>query len=174
VLSALRSKPDAAVAMRELTKLHTDVEVARAIGYFTYVIGDLQKKAGGNPFDNRNWIYTGTSVNTVTDYALNDGVHRYAPNPKARNYLMAHYVPSGRLTKPMLALHTIYDPLIPANSLTLYASEVAHAGYADNLVQQYVHREGHCTFTSDEVGHAFDELLTWVHGGKAPQAGFLH
>ncbi|HEY9137948.1 MAG TPA: alpha/beta hydrolase, partial [Terriglobus sp.] len=174
VLSALRSKPDAAVAMRELTKLHTDVEVARAIGYFTYVIGDLQKKAGGNPFDNRNWIYTGTSVNTVTDYALNDGVKRYAPEPKARNYLMAHYWPSGRLTKPMLALHTIYDPLIPANSLTLYASEVAHAGYADNLVQQYVHREGHCTFTSDEVGHAFDELLTWVHGGKAPQAGLLH
>ncbi|MEZ2347216.1 alpha/beta hydrolase [Terriglobus sp. RCC_193] len=174
VLTALRAKPDAALAMRELTQLHSDVEVARAIGYFTYVIGDLQKKAGGNPFDNRNWIYTGTSVNTATDYALNDGVHRYAPDKQARNYLMAHYWPSGRLTKPMLALHTIYDPLIPANSLTLYASEVAHAGFADNLVQQYVHREGHCTFTPDEVGHAFDELLTWVHSGKAPQAGLLH
>lgn len=174
VLAALKAKPDAAAAMRELTKLHTDVEVARAIGYFTYVVGDLQKKAGGNPFDNRNWIYTGTSVNTATDYALNDGVKRYAPDPQARNYLMAHYWPSGRLTRPMVALHTIYDPLIPANSLTLYASEVAHAGYADNLVQQYVHREGHCTFTSDEVGHAFDELLTWVHGGKAPVAGYLH
>jgi len=174
VLAALRAKPDAALAMRELTQLHSDVEVARAIGYFTYVIGDLQKKAGGNPFDNRNWIYTGTSVNTATDYALNDGVRRYTPDPKARNYLMAHYWPSGRLTKPMLALHTVYDPLIPANSLTLYASEVAHAGYADNLVQQYVHREGHCTFTSEEVGHAFDELLTWIHSGKPPQAGLLH
>ncbi|WP_047492410.1 peptidase [Terriglobus sp. TAA 43] len=174
VLTALRAKPDAALAMRELMQLHSDVEVARAIGYFTYVIGDLQRKAGGNPFDNRNWIYTGTSVTTATDYALNDGVRRYAPDKPARDYLMAHYWPSGRLTKPMLALHTIYDPLIPANSLTLYASEVAHAGFADNLVQQYVHREGHCTFTPDEVGHAFDELLTWVHSGKAPQAGLLH
>ena len=173
VLTALRAKPDAALAMRELTNLHSDVEVARIIGYFTYVIGDMQRKAGGNPFDNRNYIYTGTGITTSTDYALNDGVRRYAPDPRARDYLMAHYWPSGRLTRPMLALHTIYDPLIPATTLSLYASEVAHAGYADNLVQQYVHREGHCTFTPDEVGHAFDELVVWAHTGKAPQAGLL-
>lgn len=173
VLAALRAKPDAALAMRELTLLHSDVEVARAIGYFTYVIGDMQRKAGGNPFDNRNYIYTDTSTNTATDYALNDGVRRYAPDPRARDYLMAHYWPSGHLTRPMLALHTIYDPLIPATSLSLYAAEVAHAGYADNLVQQYVHREGHCTFTPEEVGHAFDELLLWARTGKAPQAGLL-
>ncbi len=173
VLAALKAKPDAALAMRELTNLHSDVEVARAIGYFTYVIGDMQRKAGGNPFDNRNYIYTGTSVNTPTDYALNDGVRRYAPDPKARDYLMAHYWPSGRLTRPMLALHTTYDPLIPASTLSLYASEVAHAGFADNLVQQYVHREGHCTFTPEEVGRAFDELVVWAHTGKAPQAGLL-
>jgi hypothetical protein len=159
--------------MRELTLLHSDVEVARVIGYYTYVVGDLQRKAGGNPFDNRNWLYTGTSIDTHTDYALNDGVRRYAPDPKAREYLMAHYWPTGRLTRPMLALHTIYDPLIPANSLTLYASEVAHAGFADNLVQQYVHREGHCTFTNEEVGKAFDELILWTHTGHAPAPGFL-
>ncbi len=173
VLAALKAKPDAALAMRELMTLHSDVEVARAIGYFTYVIGDLQRKAGGNPFDNRNYLYTGTSVNTPTDYALNDGVHRYAPDPKARDYLMAHYWPNGRLTRPMLALHTLYDPLIPATTLSLYASEVAHAGFADNLVQQYVHRDGHCTFTPDEVGRAFDELVNWAHTGHAPPAGLL-
>jgi hypothetical protein len=173
VLAALRSKPEAALAMRELTLLHSDVEVSRVIGYYTYVIMDMQRKAGGNPFDNRNWLYTGTSVDTRTDYAINDGVRRYAPEPRARDYLMAHYWSTGRLTRPMLALHTIYDPLIPANSLTLYASEVAHAGFADNLVQQYVHREGHCTFTNEEVGKAFDELIQWTHTGHAPTAGFL-
>lgn len=173
VLGGLRAKPDAALAMRELTNLHSDVEVARIIGYFTYVIGDMQRKAGGNPFDNQDYLYTGTSVNTFTDYVLNDGVRRYAPDPHARDYLMAHYWPSGRLTRPMLALHTIYDPLIPATTLSLYASEVAHAGFADNLVQQYVHREGHCTFTPDEVGRAFDELVVWARTGKAPQAGLL-
>lgn len=173
VLTAMRTKPDNATAMRNLTDLHSDIEVARAIGYFTYVIGDLQRKAGGNPFDNRNHLYTGTTIDTRTDYALNDGVRRYSADPKARAYLLAHYSPTGRLTRPMLALHTIYDPLIPATSLSLYESEVTAAGFNQNLVQQYVHREGHCTFSSDEVGRAFDELVRWAHTGIAPQPGLL-
>ncbi len=173
VVTALKARPDASVAMRNLTGLHTDIELARAVGYYTFVIGDLQKKAGGNPFSNENFIYTGTSPDTKTDYALNDGVRRYAADGRARSYLLAHYSPSGRLTRPMLALHTVYDPLIPASSLSLYEAEVVAAGFGANLVQQYVHREGHCTFTGEEVGRAFDELMRWVHTGVAPQAGLL-
>ena len=172
-LTALRTKPDAALAMRMLTGLHSDPEVARAIGYFTWVIGDMQRKAGGNPFDNRNLIYTGSSINTATDYALNDGVRRYAAEPSARNYLLAHYSPSGRLTRPMLALHTVYDPLIPSVNLSLYNAEVTSAGYSQNLVQQYVNREGHCTFSEEEIGHAFDEMVRWSHTGDAPAPGLL-
>ena len=173
VLTAMRANPQGATAMRNITGLHSDVEVARAVGYYTYVVGDMQRKAGGNPFDNRNYLYTGTSTDTKTDYALNDGVRRYPADPKARAYLLAHYSPSGRLTRPMLALHTIYDPLIPATSLSLYESQVAAAGFSQNFVQEYVNREGHCTFSSEEVGRAFDELLRWVHTGVAPQSGLL-
>ena len=174
VVAAMKLKPDGAAAMRNLTGLHSDIEVARAVGYYTYIIGDLQHKAGGNPFSNRNTIYVGTSPDTKTDYALNDGVRRYDADPRARNYLLAHYSPSGRLTRPMLALHTVYDPLIPANTLALYDAEVTAAGFGPNLVQQYVHREGHCTFTADEVGRAFDELVHWAHTGQPPQPGLLH
>ncbi|WP_419807176.1 DUF6351 family protein [Terriglobus sp.] len=173
VLIAMRANAAGASAMRNLTGLHSDIEVARAVGYYTYVVGDLQRKAGGNPFDNRNYLYTGTSTDSKTDYALNDGVRRYAADFKARAYLLSHYSPSGRLTRPMLAVHTIYDPLIPATTLSLYDAEVAEAGYSQNLVQQYVNREGHCTFSGDEVGRAFDELLRWVHTGVAPQSGLL-
>lgn len=173
VLTAMRANPSGASAMRNLTGLHSDIEVARAVGYYTYVVADLQRKAGGNPFDNRNYLYTGTSSDTRTDYALNDGVHRYVADFKARAYLLSHYSPSGRLTRPMLAVHTIYDPLIPATSLSLYDAQVAEAGYSQNFVQQYVDREGHCTFTGDEVGRAFDELLHWVHNGVVPQPGLL-
>jgi hypothetical protein len=35
--------------------LHTDADVAHDIGYFTYVVGDMQRRSGGNPFDNRNY-----------------------------------------------------------------------------------------------------------------------
>ena len=173
-IQAMRANDQAATAMRNLMSLHTDAEVADDIVYFTYVIADLQHRAGGNPFDNRNFLYTGTNpTSSATDNALNDGVHRYAADPRARDYLIHHYTPTGRLTHPMLALHTTYDPRIPGNTLTVYAEQVALAGQSQNLVQQYVHRDGHCTFTQDEVGRSFDELISWIHTGKAPSAGLL-
>ena len=174
VFAAVHANPAGAAAMRGLTDLHTDNEVAREMVYFTYVITDMQRRAGGNPFDNRNYIYTTTNPTTsATDYALNDGVRRYTADPKAREYLVHHYTPSGRLTRPMLALHTVYDPLIPATTLALYSHQVEMAGFGDNLVQQYVHRDGHCTFSSEEVGRAFDELVQWTHGAPRPTPGLL-
>jgi hypothetical protein len=174
VADALKNNQAAATSLRALTSLHSDREVADAMVYFTYVIADMQHRSGGNPFDNRNFLYTNTSpTSTASDNALNDGVRRYAAEAHAREYLLHHYTPSGRLTHPMLSLHTTYDPRIPGNTLTIYAEQVAIAGFSNNLVQQYVHRDGHCTFTSDEIGHTFDELIQWIHTGRHPSAGLL-
>ncbi len=171
---ALHANPAGAGAMRGLTGLHTDHEVADAMVYFTYVIGDLQQRAGGNPFDNRNFLYAGTAAGTTSgDNSLNDGVRRYAADSKAREYLLHHYTPSGRLNHPMLSLHTTYDPRIPGSTLAVYGEQVAVAGFAENLVQQYVRRDGHCTFTAEEVGRTFDELLQWIHAGRRPLPGLL-
>jgi hypothetical protein len=174
ILEALRANPTAATAMRNLTELHTDREVADAMNYFTFIVADMQHRSGGNPFDNRNFLYSGTNpTTTASDNALNDGVRRYAADPKAREYLIHHYTPTGQLNRPMLALHTTYDPRIPTNTLAFYGEQVAVAGFSQNLVQQYVKRDGHCTFTADEIGRSFDELLTWIHTGKRPTAGLL-
>lgn len=174
IAAALRAEPEGAAEMRALTGLHSDVSLAGDISYFTFVIADMQKRAGGNPFGNRNYIYTGTNpTSTASDFALNDGVRRYAADPKAREYLFRHYTPSGRLGKPMLAIHTVYDPLVPATTLSLYDHMVQGAGFGENLVQQYVHHEGHCVITTDEVGRAFDELVRWTHGGGRPTPGLL-
>jgi hypothetical protein len=174
VEGALAGNPAAATALRNLMELHTDREVASAVVYFTYVIGDMQRRAHGNPFDNRNFLYTGTNPSSTTaDNALEDGVRRYAADPRARDYLIRHYTPTGRLNRPMLALHTTYDPRIPGATLSFYAEQVAVAGFAQNLVQQYVRRDGHCTFTADEVGRSFDELVHWIHTGQRPIPGLL-
>jgi len=71
----------------------------------------------------------------------------------------------------MLALHTVYDPVVPVSQLALYSREVEAAGFSQNLIQQYVHRDGHCTIRQDEVGEAFDELVAWTHSGPRPAAG---
>lgn len=174
IAAALKANPVAAAEMRNLTGLHTDADVMRDVSYFTFVITDMQHRSGGNPFDNRNTLYVGTTPgSTATDEALNDGVKRYAADENARRYLVAHYTPTGRLTKPMLALHTTYDPLIPGWTLARYADEVAESGSSDNFVQQYVHRDGHCAISPKQVGAGFDELLEWIHTGRRPAPGLL-
>jgi hypothetical protein len=172
VLTALKANPAAATIMRNLTGLHSDADLAHDIPYWTFVVADMQKRAGGNPFDNRNTIYTGTSSSSsLSDFELNEKVKRYTATPQARAYLMRHYTPSGHLGRPMLALHTIYDPVAQISQLELYDHEVQAAGAGENLVQQYVEREGHCNFTEDEIGHAFDDLVRWTHGGPRPTPG---
>ena len=172
--AALKANPTAAAEMRNLTGLHTDADLTRDISYFTYVITDMQHRSGGNPFDNRNTIYVGTTPGlTATDEALNDGVRRYGAEESARRYLIAHYTPTGHVTRPMLALHTTYDPLIPGWTLARYADAVAEAGFSENFVQQYVHREGHCAISPKQVGASFDELLEWIHAGRRPAPGLL-
>ena len=171
---AMKANPVAAAAMRSIMGLHSDREVSDNMNYFTYVIGDIQRRAAGNPFDNRNYLYSGSSlVNSASDNQLNDGVKRYTGDAKAREYLIHHYTPTGHLNKPMLALHTTYDPRIPTNTLGFYGEQVAVNGFSQNLVQQYVKRDGHCTFTSEEIGRTFDELLVWLHTGKRPTPGML-
>ena len=174
VEDALHANASAATALRNLTALHTDHDLANAMVYFSYVIGDMQRRARGNPFDNRNFIYAGTDPTaTSSDNALNDGVRRYTADPRARDYLIHHYTPTGRLAKPMLALHTTYDPRIPSPTLTIYAEQVAIAGFSQNLVQQYVHHDGHCTFSETEIGESFDELVNWIHTSHRPTPGLL-
>ena len=174
VEQALHDNPAGALAMRNLTWLHSNHDLALAMVYFEYVVGDIQRRAHGNAFDNRNFIYTGTDpANTYSDNLLNNNVHRYAADPRAREYLLHHYTPTGQLHHPMLALHTVYDPRIPANTMTFYAEQVAMAGYSDNLVQQFVNRDGHCTFTEDEIGRTFDELTAWIDQHHRPTPGLL-
>ncbi len=172
VWDALRADPAAATIMRNLTGLHTDANLAHDIPYWTFIVKDLQERAGGNPFDNTNFVYAGTNPsNAGEDFELNEKVRRYAASPQARAYIMHHYTPTGRLGRPMLALHTIYDPIVQLSQLELYEDEVQVAGAEQNFVQQVVDREGHCDFTQDEIGDAFDELVRWARGGPRPTPG---
>lgn len=129
----------------------------------------LQQRLHGNPFDNADLIYVGSG----DDYALNDGVHRYSADPRAAAWLSRWYTPSGRLPMPMLELHDVADPLVPAGGVFDYALLVQRAGHSDHFVQQYVDREGHCVFTPQEIGIAFNELTDWVDARRRPAPGKL-
>ena len=169
LLRALNANPKGAAAMRQLRLLHNNTDLARTMMFHVFVIRDLQHKAGGNPFDNRNYIYTGTE----DDRALNDSVKRYAADGAAAQYLTRYYTPTGRLMDPMLALHTTYDTLINPTSIFPYTQAVTRAGFSRYFVQQYVKADGHCNITPQQTGIAFDELLSWVRTGARPRPGSL-
>ena len=169
VEQALGKNPKAAAAMRALLEVHDNHGVANAMLFTTYVVKDAQQKASGNPFDNRNYIYTGTE----DDRALNNGVQRYAADPAATQFLVRYYTPTGRLLKPMLAIATTYDPVTNPSSIYPYELAVEREGYTENFVQQYVLANGHCNFTPQQVWTAFDELVDWTNEGKHPMPGLL-
>ncbi len=167
VRNALDAAPAKAEALRRREGVRTNEDLADTIVFITFLLQELQARAGGNPFDNRSVIYT----NTGDDNAVNAGVKRFAADPKALAYLRANYTPTGRLLSPMLAIHTTYDPLVPATVPNRYQSLAEAAGSGDLFLQQFVRRDGHCQINPQETGRGFDELRAWVKTGQRPTPG---
>ena len=169
VQKALDGDEQHAELVRQLADIHTNRGLADVLVFNTFVISDLRHKSGGNPFDNRNLIYTGTA----NDPLLNQRVQRYAADPNAYRFLTQWYSPTGSLRRKLLEVHTIYDPLVPAATTAWYDEITRRQGTGGNFVEQYVDRDGHCNVTAAQTGLAFDELLDWVHQDHRPTPGLL-
>ena len=169
IQALIDSQPEKANAMLRYSGLHNTKDLAGTVTFVTYVLKDLQQRGGGNPFDNRNVIYeSGDDYN-----GLNDGVKRYAADPQAAEYVRNWYTPTGKLYKPLLAVHTTYDPLVPVRIPDMYPGIVESAGSPELFVQQYVKHDGHCAILPNEVAQGFTELREWKSSGVKPHAG-LH
>lgn len=169
VAAALKANPGAEHALLSFYGVADAGTLPDIVVFDTYEIREMQQRTHGNPFGNADLIYTGSG----DDAALNDGVKRYRADEAAVQRMARFYTPSGKLEKPMLALHDTGDPLVPAGTTFEYAVIAQRAGHGDHFVQQYVDRKGHCVFTPDEIDRAFGELLDWIHGGKRPASGRL-
>lgn len=163
----LNADPQKKAAVQKFGGFAEDKEVAIGIAFFASVTRELAERAGGNPFDNRNTVYTGGA----DDVGLNRGVKRYASDAKAVEYLKAYYTPVGRLERPVLAIHNVYDPVVPAWSTNSYA-ELARSTGADKLfVQRWSTHGGHCNVKPEQHQHAFEDLLKWQTTLVRPEAG---
>jgi pimeloyl-ACP methyl ester carboxylesterase len=165
----LDAAPEKAAVLRSQNHLKNNKDLAGVLSFLTYFLKELQERSGGNPFDNRNVIYNGSP----DDNALNAGVKRYKADPKAVTYVRSYYTPTGRISHPMLAVHTSYDPLVPVSIPNMYETLTEQAGAANNFVQQYVKHDGHCNILPNEIGKAFSELREWKSSGVRPIGGEL-
>jgi len=167
VETAMRANPKAAASLRAIYGAGDSRNLPGVIAFITYDIKEIQHRTHGNPYGNEDLVYTGSA----DDFALNDGVKRYRAEPGPAAYLSRWYTPTGKLLKPMVALHDTGDPLVVASTAFEYAIIAQRAGHAANFVQQYVNAEGHCVFTQAEVGRSFDDLVDWTKTGKRPPSG---
>lgn len=165
--AALDAAPEKAAMFAKHYALASPAELPGVLAFWYEIIRELQFRAGGNAFDNRNTIYNGFD----DDVALNRGVKRYAADAKAREYLLQHYSPTGKIKDPVLTIHTTYDQLLPGQYITNYDDIARLAGTQDLFVAKFVVAKGHCNFTAPQTGAAFDELLKWIREKNRPTAG---
>jgi len=145
----------------------------------------LGRTHGHSPYDNRNTIYTmGTLVAPApvpsaliasmiaasNGTPVTPGVTRYDITPDAQNYLDRYYVPTGRLTIPVVSVHNFFDPLVPFFHEPALAQITAAAGASSMLLQRGVPNYGHCNFSTPLVVSSFQTLTNWVTTGVKPAA----
>ncbi len=154
---------------------------------------ELEKRAGGNPSwnigvdyrhqleispyrDEVNALYGAAGLDLNADLkALNAGA-AIKPDANAVAYLDSNVSFDGAITVPVLTAHTTADGLVVAQDETAYADVVRSAGKQELLRQVFVHRAGHCAFTSAEVISLIKVMLhrlnstTWDDASLRPAA----
>ena len=144
---------------------------------------DLEKRAGGNPSWNIGVDYAGqlaespdasevaalyraAGLSLTTDLRMLNAGARITPDASAAAYLQRYVTFDGRLSVPVLTIHTTGDGLVIPPNESAYGQVVGVAGDGDLLRQLFVHRAGHCAFTPAEVIAGLQVLLSRLDTGR--------
>ncbi len=161
VAAAVAGDPSAALQLMVAAKAPFDPadpdSVTRTIldvlWYNVFATNDAKAKLHGNPFDNLQTWYSGS----LDDARLNRSVARFAASPVALE-AMARFQTTGKLSVPLVTMHTEGDPIVPFWHERLYAEAVA--AHSPGMVTQHpVAAYGHCRFTTEQILAAFAELV---------------
>jgi len=133
--------------------------VTNLMWYAVFATGDAAAKLGGQPYDNTSRLYLGSA----DDAALNRSLPRYRADPAAQAEVAAHYQTTGRLSAPLVMLHTTGDPLVPYWHELLYDAKL---GPGDARLHANIpcSGNGHCGFTAAQVLVGLVSLIRRVTG----------
>ncbi|WP_433263318.1 hypothetical protein ACQPZF_31870 [Actinosynnema sp. CS-041913] len=138
---------------------------------FDLAAGGRGDRLAADPLQLATNVATRYTPNTPVD--LNRRVERVFPeNLKARLTPALTEIPriAGRPTVPVLSLHDLGDLFVPFSMEQQYQRDVRLNGRSHLLAQRAIRAAQHCEFSPDEVGRAWDDLVTWVDTGKRPAA----
>lgn len=145
--------------------------VLQAYGLIAVGREEANVRGGGSPYDNRTFVFR------EGDSILN--VPRYAGEPRALAYYAAFHQPLGRPGTPTIALHNLFDGLVPSWHTVAYAALTDLVG-SDDMVRATLVPDpsspqlgsdapafGHCDFALEAVA-ALAALATWAETGSPP------
>lgn len=165
---------------------------AQELWLSNYVLGfafayraDIERRAGGNPSWNTgvNYarqlersidraevkaLYRTANLSLTNDLQTLARAPRSAADAKAVRYLAENIVFNGRLSIPVLTLHTTADGLVPAEAEQAYRHAITVAGKQGLLRQLYIHRAGHGNITPAEFIAALQVLNRRLDSGQWP------
>ncbi len=144
---------------------------------------NLEQDAGGNPSWNTGvnfaaqlrksadysevvHLYKAAGLHLASDLRTLDKATRISADPKAVGYLARNISFNGKISVPVLTLHTTGDGLVVPENEQAYSAVVAQAGNSRLLRQEFVGRAGHCAFTPAETIAAVQVLLNRVQTGR--------
>ncbi len=130
------------------------VTALSVLNYDVVGINDATATLGVQPYTNLHSLYLGSS----NDLLLNNpvlGVERIASNPALINQAIAPYQTTGRLSRPLVTIHTTLDPEVPIWHQALYRLKVWSRGKAAFYSGIPIPRYGHCNFKPEEMVFAF-------------------
>jgi pimeloyl-ACP methyl ester carboxylesterase len=146
---------------------------------------DVERRAMGNPSWNTGVdyssllqaspdanevaaLYRSAGIDLAADLARLRNAPRISADAAAVQYMTEFGEPNGRLSLPLLTMHTTDDGrVIPGNERS-YADLVSLHGQPNVLRQLFVSRGGHCAFSDAEMIAGFETLLRRIDSGKWP------
>jgi pimeloyl-ACP methyl ester carboxylesterase len=144
---------------------------------------ELEKRAGGNPSWNVGVdyhhqlsispdapavmaLYRAAGLSLETDLRALESGPRTKADPAAAAYLDRNISFDGRLSVPVLTMHTTGDGLVIPQNETAFAAIARAAGKQDLLREVYVHRAGHCAFTPAETIALVQSMINRLDTGR--------
>jgi pimeloyl-ACP methyl ester carboxylesterase len=161
------------------------VSLAQDFDFFLYFAlrSELEARAGGNPswntgvdyekelkisidYDEVQALYKKADLSLDADLKTLKSAQRIAADGGAVKYLSQNVIFNGEIKIPVLAMHTIGDDVVNVQNEQAYAMVVHKAHHESLLRQAFVHRAGHCSFTSAETITIIEALLHRLDTGK--------
>jgi len=124
--------------------------------YNVFATNEAAGRLGGQPYDNHDRVYTGSS----RDAEINATAARFVADPLARVAIEGNLDTSGRLERPLVTLHTTGDEIVPYWHTTRYLERVVSQGTGALYEHVAVERYGHCNVDALEVLDAFRRLVS--------------